>query len=145
MARSVTQYLLGIPVKNPYIGAVQKAQAIVDVCLNFRVTQRNMMFFTSLTTVLALCQAAFAASRTSPPSGAIVVRAGTTTTGEFKTVSSAVASLPNDSSSRSIFIYPGTYSEQVYITRAGPLTVRVGVNMHPVFGTDNIADLWLHN
>ncbi|KAF7316045.1 Pectinesterase [Mycena indigotica] len=63
------------------------------------------------------------ASRTSPPSGAIVVRAGTTTSGEFSTLAAAVASLPNDSSSRSIFIYPGTYSGQVYITRSGPLTV----------------------
>ncbi|KAF9465364.1 pectinesterase [Collybia nuda] len=72
---------------------------------------------------LSLCQAVLAASRTSPPSGAIVVRAGTSTSGEYKTVASAVAALPNDSSSRSIFIYPGTYNEQVYITRAGPLTI----------------------
>ncbi|KAF9046510.1 pectinesterase [Panaeolus papilionaceus] len=71
----------------------------------------------------ALWGLALAASRTSPPSGAIVVRAGTSTSGEYKTVSSAVASLPNDSSSRSIFIYPGTYNEQVYITRSGPLTI----------------------
>ncbi|KAK1233364.1 hypothetical protein PQX77_003473 [Marasmius sp. AFHP31] len=66
---------------------------------------------------------AHAASRTSPPSGAIVVRPGTTTSGEFKTIQSAVNSLPNDSSSRSIFLYPGTYTEQVYITRSGPLTI----------------------
>ncbi|PPR04301.1 hypothetical protein CVT24_013374 [Panaeolus cyanescens] len=64
-----------------------------------------------------------AASRTSPPSGSIVVRAGTNTAGEYKTLASAVASLPNDSSSRTIFIYPGTYNEQVYITRSGPLTI----------------------
>jgi pectinesterase len=72
---------------------------------------------------LTLLEAVLAASRTSPPSGAIVVRAGTTTSGEFSTLSSAVNSLPNDSSSRSIFIYPGTYNEQVFITRSGPLTV----------------------
>ncbi|KAF9032416.1 pectinesterase [Panaeolus papilionaceus] len=64
-----------------------------------------------------------AASRTSPPAGSVVVRAGTTTAGEYKNVASAVASLPNDSSSRTIFIYPGTYNEQVYITRSGPLTI----------------------
>ncbi|GLB38743.1 hypothetical protein LshimejAT787_0506080 [Lyophyllum shimeji] len=77
----------------------------------------------SLALALSFCQTVLAASRTSPPSGAIVVRAGTTTSGEFKTVASAVASLPNDSSSRSIFIYPATYSEQVYITRTGALTI----------------------
>ncbi|KAF5363373.1 hypothetical protein D9756_001058 [Leucocoprinus leucothites] len=67
--------------------------------------------------------AAYGASRTSPPSGAKVVRAGTTNSGEFATLSAAVNSLPNDGSSQSIFIYPGTYNEQVYITRSGPLTV----------------------
>lgn len=73
--------------------------------------------------VFALCQLVFAASRTSPPAGAKVVRAGTTSSGEYSTVSAAIASLPNDGTSRSIFIYPGTYNEQVYITRNGALTV----------------------
>jgi pectinesterase len=72
---------------------------------------------------LTLFEVVLAASRTSPPTGAIVVRAGTSSSGEFSTVSAAVNSLPNDSSSQAIFIYPGTYSEQVYITRSGPLTV----------------------
>ncbi|KAL0577664.1 hypothetical protein V5O48_004312 [Marasmius crinis-equi] len=81
------------------------------------------MLFASVSVVLAIAQAVFAASRTSPPSGAIVVRAGTTISGEFKTVQAAVDSLPKDGSTRSIFIYPGTYTEQVYITRPGPLTV----------------------
>jgi len=65
----------------------------------------------------------FAATRTVPPPGAAVVRLGTTTSGEFKTVSAAVNSLPHDKSLRSIFIYPGEYKEQVYINRTGPLTV----------------------
>lgn len=76
-----------------------------------------------LTTCLLLLRVAYAASRTSPPAGAKVVRAGTTNSGEFSTVSAAVNSLPNDSSSQSIFIYPGTYTEQVSITRSGPLTI----------------------
>ena len=65
-----------------------------------------------------------AASRTQPSAGSVIVRAGTTTSGEFQTVSGAVNSLPNDNSSTTIFIYPGTYTEQVVITRPGPLTVR---------------------
>lgn len=68
---------------------------------------------------------AFAASRTFAPAGALIVRAGTTTAGEFSTISAALSSLPNDSSSRSLFIFPGTYNEQLYITRSGPLTVSI--------------------
>ncbi|KAJ7060878.1 pectinesterase [Mycena amicta] len=72
---------------------------------------------------LLLAASVFGASRTTPPSGAIVVRQGTTTSGEFATLAAALNSLPNDSSSRSIFIFPGTYTGQVDITRAGPLTI----------------------
>jgi len=82
-----------------------------------------MHLFSVFFIFLPFLQVALAASRTSPPSGATIVRAGTTTAGEFKTLASAVAALPNDGSSRSIFIYPGTYNEQVDITRAGPLTI----------------------
>ncbi|KAF7319171.1 Pectinesterase [Mycena chlorophos] len=63
------------------------------------------------------------ASRTTPPSGALIVRAGTTTPGEYATFAAALAALPNDDSSQSIFIYPGTYTGQVDITREGPLTI----------------------
>ncbi|KAF9451818.1 carbohydrate esterase family 8 protein [Macrolepiota fuliginosa MF-IS2] len=72
---------------------------------------------------VSLLEVVYGASRTTPPAGAKVVRAGTTTSGEFGTLSAAVSSLPNDSSSQVIFIFPGTYSEQVYITRTGPLTI----------------------
>ncbi|KIK03677.1 carbohydrate esterase family 8 protein [Laccaria amethystina LaAM-08-1] len=61
--------------------------------------------------------------RTQPPAGSVIVRAGTTTSGEFQTVSGAVNSLPNDNSTATIFMYPGTYTEQVVITRPGPLTI----------------------
>ncbi|KAF9269306.1 pectinesterase [Marasmius fiardii PR-910] len=80
-----------------------------------------MLFkFCSLILFVAWAQAA---SRTSPPSGAIVVRRGTTTSGEFSTIKAALASLPKDSSARSIFLYPGTYNEQVLVDRTGPTTV----------------------
>lgn len=72
---------------------------------------------------LSLVYTAFAVSRTSPPSGSLIVRVGTTTAGEFATLTAAVDSLPSDSSARSIFIYPGTYAEQIDITRSGPVTV----------------------
>ncbi|KAJ6478800.1 pectinesterase [Mycena vitilis] len=72
---------------------------------------------------LSLIQCALAASRTTPPAGAIIVRKGTTTSGEFATLTAALNSLPNDSSARSIFIFPGTYAEQIDITRSGPLAI----------------------
>jgi len=61
-------------------------------------------------------------SRTSPPSGCLVVRGSGTQTGEYKTVSSAVAVLSATATS-CIFIYPGTYAEVVYIKNRGPLTI----------------------
>lgn len=81
------------------------------------------LIFTLIALALAFCETVIAASRTSPPSGAFVVRSGTTTSGEYSTVQAAVDALPNDSTTHSIFIYAGTYKEQVYITRAGPTTV----------------------
>jgi len=62
------------------------------------------------------------ASRTTPPAGAVVVQ-NPAASGQFSTVQAAVDSLPNDSSARTIFIFPGTYSEQVSITRVGPTTI----------------------
>ncbi|KAJ7687835.1 pectin lyase fold/virulence factor [Mycena rosella] len=55
--------------------------------------------------------------------GVIIVRKGTTASGEFATLTAALNSLPNDSSARSIFIFPGTYAEQIDITRSGPLSI----------------------
>ncbi|KAJ7230263.1 putative pectin methylesterase [Mycena pura] len=62
------------------------------------------------------------ASRTTPPAGAVVV-SKTPASGQFSTVQAAVNSLPNDSSARTIFISPGTYTEQVSISRLGPTTI----------------------
>lgn len=89
------------------------------------------MLVLALSTFLAsLLLSAYAASRTSAPSGAIVVNPTTTTSGQFKTLSSAVASLPDDSSSQTIFIFPGTYKEQVLIDRAGPVTVSRTIHLN---------------
>lgn len=52
-------------------------------------------------------------SRTSAPSGAVVVRQTGTQAGEFSTVQAAVNSLPNDTSARTIFIFPGTFRSSV--------------------------------
>jgi pectinesterase len=83
-----------------------------------------MLVCVSFSLLLVFVQAVFAASRTEPPSGSLVVRAGTSNSGEYSSVQAAVNALPNDGSEQSIFIYPGTYTEQVYIDRSGPVTVR---------------------
>lgn len=80
------------------------------------------LFFTALL-ILTFVSTSSATSRTSPPAGAIIVRAGTTTSGEFADVGTAVNSLPEDSSTQIVFIYPGTYQGQVNISRTGPTTV----------------------
>ncbi|KAJ3130931.1 hypothetical protein HK100_007157 [Physocladia obscura] len=58
---------------------------------------------------------------TTPPSGAITVsKAGGG--GKYMTIQAAINSLA-DTGAVTIFIYPGTYTEMVYITRTGPLTI----------------------
>lgn len=61
--------------------------------------------------------------RTDPPKNALVVRPENTRAGEFQTISDAVNALPSDNTTQAIFVYPGTYREQVNITRLGPTTV----------------------
>ncbi|KAF2156131.1 carbohydrate esterase family 8 protein [Myriangium duriaei CBS 260.36] len=70
------------------------------------------MLFQSWLFILINACLALAAGRTSAPAGALVVGGS----GKYKTVSAAVAALSKTSTSaQSIFINPGTYSEQVYI------------------------------
>ncbi|KAJ6508350.1 pectin methyl esterase [Mycena sanguinolenta] len=54
-------------------------------------------------------------SRTTPPVGAIVVRQTGATSGQFTAIGAAMASL-SGTAPATIFIYPGTYNEQVNIT-----------------------------
>lgn len=77
-----------------------------------------MHFLNSLVTFAAL---AYAASRTTAPSGALVVGGS----GKYSTIQAAVNALSRTSTSaQSIFINAGTYKEQVYIQALkGPLTI----------------------
>ena len=50
------------------------------------------------------------------PNGTLLVAPGS----NYATIQSAVASLPDDTSSQVILILPGNYTEQVNVTRAGP-------------------------
>lgn len=60
-------------------------------------------------------------SRTSPPSGCLVVRGSGTESGEYSTLSSAVAALSGDDAC--IFMYSGTYAEKVTLDYSGSLTL----------------------
>jgi len=75
----------------------------------------------ALGTIVSFAALALAASRTSAPSGALTVGSS----GKYSTISEAVDALDTStSSSQSIFIEAGTYSEQVYIKALkGPLTI----------------------
>ncbi|QDS75564.1 hypothetical protein FKW77_005820 [Venturia effusa] len=75
---------------------------------------------------------------TSCPPGTIVVGPS----GKFKTIQSAILSLPLDNTPQTILIQAGTYTEQVNITRPGPLTL-LGVTSTPNSHTGNLAKvLW---
>lgn len=69
----------------------------------------------SISLLLALPTLVLGLSRTSPPSGAKVVRKSPGS-GEYGTVSAAVAALTGTATA-TIFIYPGTYTEQVVVLR----------------------------
>jgi pectinesterase len=60
-------------------------------------------------------------ARTSAPSGCLSVKAGTTTSGWYKTVTLAVASL-SGTAAACIFVYSGTYNEQFVVQYGGALT-----------------------
>lgn len=62
-------------------------------------------------------------SGTVPPSGAVLVSVNAAITNSFANLTSALASLPADGTSQVIFIYPGTYTEQVSVGRSGSVKI----------------------
>ncbi|POM77567.1 Pectinesterase [Phytophthora palmivora] len=64
-------------------------------------------------------------ARTQPPAGAIVIDPTGAYRGSFKTVSEGVAKLPNTIAEHTLFLFPGTYKEQVTVPNLnGPLVVQ---------------------
>ncbi|KAF4339748.1 pectinesterase [Fusarium beomiforme] len=61
---------------------------------------------------------------TTPPKGAVIVSVNGEKSGSYSSLTSALKSLPSDSTPQTIFIYAGTYEEQVpSINRPGPVTI----------------------
>ncbi|KAG8622799.1 hypothetical protein KVT40_009310 [Elsinoe batatas] len=83
---------------------------------SFSFALQLLFIISSLQYVLCAPSAPRAVARTSPPSGCLVVRKDGTKTGEYSTVAAAVAAVK---ASGCIFIYSGTYTEQVTIKTNG--------------------------
>ena len=69
---------------------------------------------------------------------------GSSPTNPFSTIQSAVLSIPNNTDPYVILIQPGNYTEQVNVTRQGPLTL-LGVTEHPNDYTRNTVNVIWHN
>lgn len=75
-------------------------------------------------TAIPLTELVKRTARTTPPSGCKTVRGSGTLSGEYSTLTEALASLSTSSTAAAcIFIYSGTYNEGVYINYKGPLTL----------------------
>ena len=63
--------------------------------------------------------------RTNPSRGSLIVDVSRKYPGSYANISAAITSLQNKTDAQTIFIFPGTYTEQVYIPpHAGPLTIQ---------------------
>lgn len=61
---------------------------------------------------------------TVPPAGAVIVSVDGSNNAAFTSLTSALASLPQDSTNQTVFLYPGSYNEQVpTVNRAGPVRI----------------------
>ncbi|CAK7213000.1 hypothetical protein SBRCBS47491_001654 [Sporothrix bragantina] len=75
------------------------------------------------------------------PEGTILVSAERSHGAHFSTIQSAILSLPDDDSARVILIMPGNYTEQLNITRAGPVTL-LGQTEHPGVQSANTVQVF---
>ncbi|KAK4620200.1 putative pectinesterase A [Fulvia fulva] len=74
------------------------------------------------------------------PNGTLLVGANQT----YTSVQSAVLSLPKNNASYTILVLPGDYTEQVNITRQGPVTI-LGQTSHPNNASANLVNIIWHN
>lgn len=59
-----------------------------------------------------------------PPEGAVVVSTDSSQNATFTSIAAALASLPQDSTNQTVFIYPGTYNEQIpSVNRPGAVRI----------------------
>lgn len=71
-------------------------------------------------------------SGTTPPAGAVLVATDGAVKGSYSNLTAALASLPSDTSTQIIFMYPGYYVEQVpAINRGGPTMIQGYTTANP--------------
>lgn len=63
------------------------------------------------------------AARTTNPDSCLEVQTTSTGSGQYSTFAKAVAALGSGTDAACIFIYPGTYKEQVKVEYGGDLTI----------------------
>jgi pectin methylesterase-like acyl-CoA thioesterase len=79
---------------------------------------------TALSTSTATASWAHPSSGTTPPTGAVLVSPSGSISGSYNNLTNALASLPDDTTTQVIFMYAGTYEEQVpTIDRDGPVMI----------------------
>ncbi|KAF3384380.1 Pectinesterase [Penicillium rolfsii] len=79
---------------------------------------------TSVPTSTATATWTHPSSGTVPPSGAVLVSVSGSVNGSYSNLTDALASLPDDTTTQVIFMYAGTYEEQVpSINRNGPVMI----------------------
>ncbi|EED84218.1 candidate pectin methyl esterase from carbohydrate esterase family CE8 [Postia placenta Mad-698-R] len=87
------------------------------------------------------CQAATPDPLTGCPSGTLLV--GPDSSGaSFSSVQSAILSIPNDTTPYTILILPGTYTEQLNVTRRGPLTLLGQTDVPTNQSSNSVAIAW---
>ncbi|CAK7220324.1 hypothetical protein SCUCBS95973_004120 [Sporothrix curviconia] len=92
------------------------------------------------TTVSASASASVSASASATVDSHTLTVAATPTAGQYGTVSSALAAVPNDGAAYEIYILAGTYTEQLTINRTGKVTLR-GETTFPNDFTQNTVAL----
>ncbi|KAK7426234.1 hypothetical protein QQZ08_007264 [Neonectria magnoliae] len=91
---------------------------------SYEVTKTSDAVPATSTTATADAEWAHPTSGTKPPSGAVLVSVDGSIDGSYTSLTDALASLPADSSTQIIFMYAGTYNEQVpSISRSGPVMI----------------------
>lgn len=81
---------------------------------------------TSTATAVSTASAVWAhpSNGTTPPTGAVLVSVSGSVNGSYSNLTDALTSLPDDTTTQIIFIYAGTYQEQVpTINRSGPVMI----------------------
>lgn len=63
---------------------------------------------------------------------------------KFKTIQSAILSIPNNTTPYYVLIQPGNYTEQVNVTQQNPITL-LGVTSSPDTNADNTVTIIWHN